>query len=122
MEEIQNVNVCSTYEEWVKKTRFTNAGDATISNLFPDFLQSHTHFMTGPVAMYNGHTITAHSFKLESFDELEPYIKECEESGTLVFVYQIGKLLFSESIMTQFTSHIFRCGHLNANLANQPKE
>lgn len=122
MAEIQNVNVCGTYEEWVKNNKSTNVGDATVSNMFPDLLKSHTHFMTGPVAMYNGHTITARSLKLESFDELEPYIKECEESGTLVFVYKIGKLLFDQSIMSQSTSHIFRCGHLNANLANQPKE
>ena len=80
--------------------------------IFPEFLITHTHFMLSPVAMCNGHTITAGSIKVESLSEIEKYMKEKEAEGSVVFVYCIFPNSFFE--MTPTTTLVFRCGVIDA--------
>lgn len=92
----QHENVCDTYDDWVKNMAAPTSN--TVSYLTPDFLRTHTAFLSKPTGSYNGQELVSISVMAETIAEMEDYIKDQEANGRMVFVYKIGKPVFDEPI------------------------
>lgn len=60
-----DVNVIFNFDEWKQHINSIEAvlTFGTAELYFPEFLQNHTWFMTAPVAIHDGRTLTAKSLK-----------------------------------------------------------